>query len=303
MEKIFVFILLFISSAIHGQFTCFENKEHPLPSFSDEAKKNLEAKLAVAKSDFDYDSTNADNIIWLGRRTAYLGDYKKAIEIFTLGIKLHPQDARLYRHRGHRFITLRCFDKAIADFRKAAAIMKGKPDEAEPDGLPNAKNIPTSTLQSNIWYHLGLAYFIKGEYKKALEAYEECVKVSDNPDMYVATANWLHLTLRRLKKNKEADELLKTISSEMNLIENTDYYEIILLYKRDTDFADPLAYLENEKAGLGLASFGFGLGCYLLFKGDKENARKIFERICNTDQWSSFGYVASEAELKRLSKK
>lgn len=191
-------------------------------------------------------------------------------------------------------------DKAIADFKKATALIKGKPDEIEPDGLPNAKNIPTSTLQSNIWYHLGLAYFLKADYKNALKAYKECLKVSKNPDMYVAAANWLHLTLRRMKKDKEADELLKTIRPEMNLIENTDYHEVLLLYINNTELADPLEFLQKEKSGLGLASFGFGFGCYLLYKGDTESAKKIFEMICKTDQWSSFGYIAAEAELKRM---
>lgn len=88
---------------------------------------------------------------------AYLGDYKQAIKIFTEGSVKFPKDARFYRHRGHRFITIRCFDEAIRDFETAAKLVKGKEDEIEPDGLPNARNIPTSTLQSNIFYHLGLA--------------------------------------------------------------------------------------------------------------------------------------------------
>jgi len=300
MEKIFVFILLLISLNTAGQQACQENKPYPVPVLSEESKKELENKLAEAKENYAKDSSDADNIIWLGRRTAYLGNYREAIGIFTQGIKLHPRDARMYRHRGHRYITLRCFDQAIADFKKAASLIKGKPDEPEPDGLPNAKNIPTSTLQSNIWYHLGLAYFIKGMYRKALMAYRECLKVSKNPDMYVATANWLHLTLRRLNKSKEADALLNTVSADMNLIENTDYHKILMLYKTETDFADPLSFLEKEKAGLGLASFGFGMGCYLLFKGDKENARKIFEKIVGSNQWASFGYIAAEAALLQM---
>ncbi len=164
MRKSLVFILLLVSTNIFGQLNCFENKEHPLPALSEQTKKLYESKLAEATADYKKDSTNADAIIWLGRRTAYLGNYKEAIAIFTKGIVLHPQDARFYRHRGHRYITLRCFDKAIADFEKAATLIKGKPDEIEPDGIPHAQNTPTSSLQSNIWYHLGLAYFIKGEY-------------------------------------------------------------------------------------------------------------------------------------------
>jgi tetratricopeptide (TPR) repeat protein len=300
MRKRIVFIILFVPAIIYGQVSCFENREHPIPVLSEEAKNLYLSKLDEAKTEYDKDSTHAEAIIWLGRRTAYTGNYKEAIRIFTKGLELHPGDARFYRHRGHRYITLRCFDKAIADFKKAASLIKGKPDETEPDGLPNAKNIPTSTLQSNIWYHLGLCYYITGGYKKALRAYRNCLAVSKNNDMYVATANWMYITLRRLNKRKEAEKLLATILPEMEIIENNDYHEILMLYKKDTDIANPLQYLITEKKDLGLASFGYGLGNYLLEKGEKQEAAKIFQHIVNSNQWAAFGYIAAEAELARL---
>jgi tetratricopeptide (TPR) repeat protein len=300
MRKSLVFILLLFSTKIFGQPNCFENKEHPLPAVSEQTRKLYESKLAEATAEYKKDSTNADAIIWLGRRIAYTGNYKEAISVLSKGIVLHPTDARFYRHRGHRYITLRCFDKAIADFKKAAALIKGKPDEVEPDGLPNAQNTPTSTLQSNIWYHLGLCYYLKGEYKKAVTAYKKCLSVSKNDDMYVATANWLYISLRKLNKRKQADELLQTIQTEMKLIENKDYHEVLLLYKQEKNFTDPVKYLQTDKQGLGLASFGFGLGNYLLVNNNSEQARKVFELITASNQWSSFGFIAAEAELTRM---
>ena len=87
---------------------------------------------------------------------AYLGDYKKAIKIFSEGIEKFPEDARMYRHRGHRYISLRKLDLAIADLEKAAELIDGKEDRVEPDGIPNARGIPVSTTNRNIWYHLWL---------------------------------------------------------------------------------------------------------------------------------------------------
>ncbi|MGQ0739493.1 MAG: tetratricopeptide repeat protein, partial [Bacteroidota bacterium] len=165
---------------------------------------------------------------------------------------------------------------------------------------PNAKNIPTSTLQSNIWYHLGLVYFIKGEYKKALKAYQECMKVSKNPDMYVATANWMYITLRKLGKDDKARSLLTTISRGTELIENKDYLQVLLLYKPQTEITDPVQFLRSGKEGLGLASFGYGLGNYLLLIGQKEKAREVFQLITGSNQWAAFGYIASEAALKQM---
>lgn len=297
MKRIFITIL----SSLIVLFSSSQEICSPIvmPQLTETARKDLQQKLLAARSDFEKDSSHADAIIWYGRRTAYLGNYKEAIEIFSKGIALHPGDARMYRHRGHRYITVRCFDKAIEDLKIASRLIRGKPDEIEPDGLPNAKNIPTSTLQSNIWYHLGLAYFLKSDYKKAKAAYAECLKVSKNPDMYVATANWMYITLRKLKKNKEAGNLLKTINPDTELVESGDYLRILLLYKQQEDFADPEKEIENNST-LSSATYGFGLGNYLLLNGKKVESKKIFQRVVNGNQWSSFGFIASEAELARM---
>ncbi len=273
------------------------------PQLSENTRKDFEQKLAFAKAAYQKDTTDADALIWYGRRTAYLGDYMKAIEIFSKGIISHPGDARLYRHRGHRYITVRCFDKAIADFKKAAKLIKGKPDETEPDGLPNAKNIPTSTLQSNTWYHLGLAYFIKGENKKALKAYKECLKVADNADMFVATANWMNITLRNMAKEKEAVALYNSIDKNAELIESGDYMNLLEMYRNKLSAKEIESYamkLSPKDQSLASATINFGIGYYCLLFGFKEKAMEFFKKAIATNQWSSFGFIAAETALKKM---
>ncbi len=138
-----------------------------------------------------------DALIWLGRRTAYLGRYREAIAIFTQGVERWPGDARFLRHRGHRWITVREFGRAVADLERAARLVEDRSDEVEPDGLPNARGIPTSTLQTNIYYHLGLAHYLRGDLAGARRAFEACLERSRHADMAVATRYWLYLTLRR----------------------------------------------------------------------------------------------------------
>ena len=70
-------------------------------------RRQLEVNLAAAKAVYDKNPDDADAIIWLGRRTAYLGRYREAIAIFSKGVEKHPADPRMYRHRGHRYITVR----------------------------------------------------------------------------------------------------------------------------------------------------------------------------------------------------
>ena len=133
----------------------------------------------------------------MGRRVAYLGRYREAIEHFSDGVEKHPNDARMYRHRGHRYITVRELPKAIADLAKAAQLIEGKADQVEPDGQPNARNTPTSTLNTNIYYHLGLAHYLSGDFDRRPAQYRRCLAFSKNPDMLVATTYWYYLTLTR----------------------------------------------------------------------------------------------------------
>ena len=301
MKQFVFFICLLPMGLVAAAQPCVSIKA---PQLSESIRADFEQKLEAAKTDYHKDSGNADAIIWYGRRAAYLGEYMKAIEIFTNGITLHPGEARLYRHRGHRYITIRCFDKAIADFKMAGQLTKGKSDEVEPDGMPNAKNIPTSTLQSNTWYHLGLAYFIKGEYKKALKAYRKCLKVSTNDDMYVATFNWNYLTLLKMGKDKEAKELYHSVNPNAVLIENFDYWKLfngLYLNKPNETVIDSVAtVLTNGASSLGVATINFGIGYYCLIKGYQEKAKKYFNNAIATNQWSSFGFIAAEAELARM---
>ncbi len=294
---VIVLCLLFVSHTMAQ--TCVEQAKEVKPDLPDSVRQEYSINLEKAARDYAAEPT-ADNLIWYARRKGYLGHYKDAIESLTIGIEKFPNDARMYRHRGHRFITLRCFDDAIKDFEKAAKLIKGKPDEVEPDGLPNAKNIPTSTLQSNIWYHLGLAYYLKGEHKKALKAYEQCQKVSKNNDMSVATIYWHYMTLRRMGKRKDADKLLNKFDTGLEVIENTDYLKLLKLNKDEVKPEDLLATIRGDADSLGSASLGYGIGNYFLYNGDKEKAMTIFKKITEGNQWASFGYIAAEVELESL---
>ncbi|HEU4931725.1 MAG TPA: tetratricopeptide repeat protein [Pyrinomonadaceae bacterium] len=278
--------------------TCLQRAQEIKPPLTRETRRDFEAKLAEARKNAETDPS-ADNLIWLGRRIAYLGHYKDAIQVFTQGAEKFPDDARFLRHRGHRFITLRCFDLAIADLNRAAKLTKGKPDQVEPDGLPNARNIPTSTLQSNIWYHLGLAHYLKGDFKSALKAYRAADKVSKNPDMLVATTHWLYMTLRRLGRKKDATKAVALIKPDLDVIENADYYKLIRLYQGTTSSEELLKEISGEASALSKASIGYGLGNWFLYNGQRDEAEKVFRQIILGNQWASFGHIAAEVELSR----
>ncbi len=271
------------------------------PAMSAAARATAVGNLEAAKRAFDRAPTNPDSIIWLGRRTAYLGRFREAIAIYTEGLARHPNDPRLYRHRAHRYITTRRLADAVRDFEKADELTRGKPDEVEPDGQPNARGIPTSTLQSNIRYHLGLAHYLAGDFGKALPFYQRDVAAAVNPDMVVASSHWLYMTLRRLGRDAEAAKVLEPITATMEVIENGSYHRLLLMYKGLLP-ADSVLTPADRGDAVQDATVAYGVGNWHLYNGRPKEARAVFDRVLTTPQWGAFGYIAAEAEVARMNK-
>lgn len=265
------------------------------PEIMDKQKKLYDEAL----KNWEEDPDNADNIIWLGRRTAYLGRFRESIAIYSMGMEKHPDDPRMYRHRGHRFISLRFFEQAIDDLEKATELIEGKTDEVEPDGIPNEKGVPVSSLHFNIWYHLGLAYYLKGEFKKAIQAYEKCMQVSEIDDKVIATAHWQYMTLRRLFMEKEAEKVLERIKAEMDVIENFHYYKCLLMYKGVMS-AENLLKEARDLGDLGMVTIGYGVANWHNYNDNTDKAVEILREIISVEGWAGFGYIAAEADLYNM---
>jgi tetratricopeptide (TPR) repeat protein len=263
-------------------------------TFSEPAAQ-LVAKYDSAKADFKNNPNDVDNIIWYGRRTAYLGQYREAIDIYTEGINQFPEDPRLYRHRGHRYISLRDLDKAITDLSTAARLIEGTENEIEPDGMPNAQNIPTSSLHGNIWYHLGLAHYLKGNMEEAYESYLNCREAMNNDDNLVSSTHWLYMIQRRMGNKDKAEALLEPIKKDMKIIENFSYYDLCQFYKGLL----PIKDLEGGEAGPANDAVRYGLANWYFYNDKKEKAKGLLEEILSSDSWNSFGYIAAEQDYLR----
>ncbi|HEX6135572.1 MAG TPA: hypothetical protein VFZ24_16490 [Longimicrobiales bacterium] len=265
------------------------------PPIEPDVRERMLEQLAEARARYDREPHDADAIIWLGRRLAYLGYYRDAIDVFTEGIAKHPDDARFYRHRGHRFITTRQIVRAVADLERAAELVRDRPDEVEPDGQPNRFDIPTSTLKSNIFYHLALAYYLRHDFRRALGAWQRAVAVADNDDMLVASADWLYMTLRRLGRDAEAAAVLERITPHMRILENDAYHRRLLMYK---GLIPPDSVMPPDtRDPVQLATYGYGVANWYLYNGDRFTAETLFRRILEGSNWAAFGYIAAEAEV------
>ncbi len=273
----------------------------PLPAktFSDSTiKLDFEQKLAVAKANFDQYPDSVDLIIWYGRRLAYLGRHEEAIAVYSEGIKKYPKAYRLMRHRGHRYLTTRQIELAIEDFLEASTLSQAQPNAIEPDGLPNAMNIPLGNDKFNIWYHFGLAHYLNGSYGRALDVYQQCMNFSDNDDLKAATSYWLYMSAVKAGENTIAERTLQEISTSWEMIENETYMDLLLLFKGIMSLESIIEKATSSEGKLD-PTYGYGIGFHYLNTGQPDTATNIFQQALTGSSWESFGYIASEAEVAR----
>jgi tetratricopeptide (TPR) repeat protein len=272
------------------------------PFVSQEPDEEALAAIAEADAAMAADPENIDLVVTAAQARVGLGQYNEAIEIFTGGIEVDPNDWRLYRHRGHRFVSTRRFDWAIADLQRAV--------ELDPYGF-------------NSSYHLGLAYFLNGEFGKAADEYARCLalatdeeaialaaaggnpgdprtcmEIAGDDESRVAVTEWLYRALRRAGRADEAAALLDTIPEGLAIEENIAYYRDLLFYK-GLRTADEILNPEEPDEN-SFATTGYGVASYYIVEGDTEAARELIIRIVEGDPWNAFGFIAAETELLRI---
>jgi tetratricopeptide (TPR) repeat protein len=253
-------------------------KLYATPAEGEELAK-LESELQEALKAVEADPENVDVLIQYGRALAGLWRYHEAVDAYTRGIKAHPEVAMLFRHRGHRYISIRDFDRAATDLARAAEL---------------------NDRDFDIWYHLGLAHYLKGDFAEASRAYGNCLQTAADDDSKVAVSNWLYAALRRLEKNDQAAAVLEGISEGMKVEENTSYYNLLLFFKGLKSEEDILSVA--QASDLDSATVSYGVGAWHLYNGREEKARSFFEKIVSLRYWPAFGYIAAEAELARTKK-
>jgi tetratricopeptide (TPR) repeat protein len=277
LRRIFyaIFIGLILTGAVLAQTTGVPEYISPAGAkyYPQADEKNA---VAEAEKKLAAEPENIDLLIALGRAQAGVWRYRDAIATYSRGIAKAPKNAMLYRHRGHRYITLRMFDKAVKDLELAAKL---------------------NDRDYDIWYHLGLAHYLKGDFKKAAKAYENCRAVAEKDDSLIAVSDWLYMTYRRLEKDYEAAQVLERIGMNMKVEENKSYYDRLLMYKGIKKESE---IVHDKLTDLELATIGYGVGNWYLYNGDIVKARALFQKITDGKYWPAFGFIAAETELKRI---
>jgi tetratricopeptide (TPR) repeat protein len=249
--------------------------KHSTPAVGDALAK-LEAELAEAYAALSADPSDLEAHIMYGRRLAYLWRYRDAIKTYTAALERFGEDAMLYRHRGHRLISVRDFAGGARDLLRASDI---KADDFD------------------IWYHLGLAYWLLGEYGAARRAYEAFLPQCADDEQRIAITYWLYMTLRRLGEHEEAAALAAS-AGQPPVQENVHYLDLLRLFRGDRTESE-IRELAKE-SDLAAGTLVFGLGCWHLLAGRTDEARSCFDEVVSGAYWPAFGFIAAEVELARL---
>lgn len=226
------------------------------------------------------DSGNVERIVQLGLAYAAVRQYREAIRTFTKGLALAPDNALLYRWRGHRYISVREIDSALADLTRGNRL---------------------DPTMYGIWYQLGVARFVHGDFAAAADAFTHALN-SPPPDdnERAGSYDWLWMSLSRAGRPAEAQAVLARLQADdsLRVTSGAAYVRRLRLYR---GMITPDQVVTPADTGdVAIATLSYGLGNWYLLRGDTAKARECFERAIRSGGWPAFGFIAAEAELRRL---
>ena len=216
-------------------------------------------------------------IIALGTAQAGIRDMRGAVQTFTKGLAANPNNALLYRWRGHRHLSLREFDAALDDFSHGLKI--------------------DSTVYG-IWYHLGIIRFVKRDFNGAADAFKRAQPRAPDAGELAGSTDWLWMSLSRAGKGAEAKAMLARHPDSLKTAPDYAYTKRLRMYRGEV--APEALITASDTADVQVATLSFGLGNWYLVRGDAARAKQYFDRAVKSGGWPGFGFIVSEAELKRL---
>ncbi|MEI6740492.1 MAG: tetratricopeptide repeat protein [Gemmatimonadaceae bacterium] len=234
--------------------------------------------VAKAAAVLASDPGNIDKIIALGTAQAGVRQMREAIATFSAGIAQHPKAAILYRWRGHRYLSVREFAKAEADFRKGMAL---------------------DSAVYGIWYHWGIVKFVRGDFAGAAAAFTRAQPLAPDPGELKGSTDWLWMSLARAGRKADATAMLARKLDSLPTDTSYGYTRRLRLYRGEITPAQ--LFGPADTADVQVATLRFGLGNYYLVRGDTAQARAEFQKSVASGGWAGFGFIVSEAELRRTS--
>jgi len=270
----------------------FSGKPLFAPALEPSVIEKGDSTIASIKSKGDL---SEDDFISIGQQLVNMSRFNASIANYSEGLAKYPTSFKLLRHRGHRYISIRQLDKAIADLNKAEELIRDQADIPEYD----ASGATTGTYQHWIWYHIGLYYFFNQAYIQAAPAFEKCLAASRNNKNIVGASDWLYHTYMRIGKTDEAKKLVDPITPDFDTDREHPYFQRIMLYK-EVITPEELVDVSQDPAKTSVQDVTkmYGLANWYAYQGEKEKAIGLYRKIVQSESgWPGFAYAAAEKEL------
>ena len=232
------------------------------------AIRRAEAALAA-------DPRDVQKIIALGTAQSGARQFREAIATFTRGLEIAPNDPMLYRWRGHRHLSVREFDKAMADLTRGFAL---------------------DSTNYGVLYHLGIVRFVRGDFAGAADMFRRAQPLAPDAGELAGATDWLWMSLSRAGRGEEARAMLARRPDSLET--KVAYAQRLRLYRGE--IGPDAVITPADTADVQRATLAFGIGNWHLVRGDTARAREWFERSVASGGWPGFGFIVAEAELRRL---
>src|SRR3989442_1249550 len=139
--------------------------------------------IARAESALAADPRSVERIVQLGVAQSGARQFREAIQTFTRGLTIAPNDAVLYRWRGHRYLSVREFDRALDDLTRGSRL---------------------DSTNYGIWYHLGIVRYARGDFAAAADAFARAQHRPPDAAELAGATDWLWMSLSRAGRAAEA---------------------------------------------------------------------------------------------------
>jgi Flp pilus assembly protein TadD len=212
--------------------------------------------------------------IQLGVAQAGARQMREAVQTFTRALAVAPNDPMLYRWRGHRNLSVRNFDGAMADLTRGYGL---------------------DSTNYGILYHLGVLRFVRGDFNAAADAFARAQPRAPDGGELAGATDWLWMSLQRAGRGPEAAAMLARHPD--SLPASNAYIKRLKLYRGE--IGPEALFTPSDTGDVDVATLSFGLGNWYFVKGDTARAREQFRRSVQSGGWPAFGFIASEVELGR----
>jgi tetratricopeptide (TPR) repeat protein len=231
--------------------------------------------IARAQAALAADPRNVERIIALGVAQSGARQFREAIATFSRGIAIAPNDAMLYRWRGHRHLSVREFDQARADLSRALAL---------------------DSTNYGALYHLGIVRFVSGDFAGAADAFRRAQPHAPDAGELAGATDWRWMSLSRAGRAAEAKAMLD--GHPDSLPTTVAYAQRLRLYRGE--IGPDAVFTPADTSDVAVATLSYGIGNWYLVRGDTARAKDWFQRSVKSGGWPGFGFIVSEADLRRL---